>query len=316
MQEKRNDFVKQLTELDSVAEKELGFEENLSFPGVRLMNRDGSVNVQFKGYKKRNKWSVYKYFVTMRSLPFYGSILLAYIVLNVVFASLYFWQSADGLQFSGGQVTWIDCFWFSTQTFTTVGYGHISPSSVFVNLIASLEAFLGLIFFAVATGLVYGRFSNSKADIQFSNNILISDHGDKSILTLRLTNVSSSELSDLQAIVIISYIEVLQNRMVRRYKKLDLELSSITVMSTSWTIEHVISDTSPCVILNKRKLPEGLEFLVFISAFDEVYDQTVKARTSYLGTDVIQSAQFSPMTFYDKDRTIVDVKELSSYIKL
>ncbi len=297
-------------------EKELGFEESFAVPGVRLMNKDGSLNVHFVGSKRFRKWNLYKRFINMSALNFFLSILSLYIILNLLFATFYYCFGENGLSISNSEFSWLNCFWFSCQTFTTVGYGHISPSSMIVNIVSGFEAFIGLIFFAIATGVVYGRFTNSKVDLRFSENILINYQGKCPTLTCRLANAYDSELSDLEAILIMSYTEKKGDRVGRRYKKLTLELGTITILSTSWTLEHKILDNSPCNLLLDKKKIQGLEFLVFISAFDEIYDQKVKFRTSYLGEEVIDSAMFEPITSYSAEKTVVDLEKLSSYQKI
>ena len=292
---------------------ELGFADNLSVPNIRLMNKDGSLNVSMVGIARTKRWNLYRQFVKLRSITFYGVILFGYIFLNVIFATFYYSIGVDGLATSKEVLSWWDCLWFSTQTFTTVGYGAISPDSFLTNALASFEAFLGLIFFAVATGLVYGRFSNSKVDIRFSDNILVNSVDGESSLTVRLTNVANTDLSELEAILIMSYVEQDDGVLVRRYKRLPLQLTSISLLTTSWTIIHVVDEDSPCNLLNEKGAIQGVEFLLFISAFDEVFDQKIKVRTSYLEKDLVHSARFQPMTSHSSDQTIVDVDKLSSY---
>ena len=316
MKKDQENIIKKLVELDSNEEKELGFESNFSLPGVRLMNKDGSLNVHFSGKDRFRKWNLYKRFIKMSNWQFFLSILISYVLLNIIFATYFYLFGPEGLSMSQSSFGWVNCFWFSTQTFTTVGYGHISPASLWVNVGASFEAFVGLIFFAVATSLVYARFTSSQVDIRFSSNILLSGKDESAKLSLRLANISNSELSDLDAIVIISYIEKIGNHVSRRYKKIPLTLDHISILTTSWTLEHIIHAESPCKqMLNKEQI-QGLEFLVFITAFDEVYDQKIKVRTSYLGDDVIHSAKFVPITSYEKDKTIVNLDKLSSYQKI
>jgi len=298
-------------------EKELGFGENFSAPDIRLMNRDGSLNVSVVGVNRFKKWNLYTQFVRLNTSAFFGIILLGYLFLNVIFASFYYYIGLDGLSTSKNVLTWWDALWFSTQTFTTVGYGHISPASFGANALASFEAFIGLVFFAIATGLVYGRFSNSKVDIRFSKNIVVNSVDGEQSLAVRLTNIANTELSELEAILIMSYVEKVKNGVVvRRYKRLPLQLNSITMLTTSWTIVHTIDDKSPCHLLNEQNHIQGLEFLLFITAFDEVFDQKIKVRTSYVESDVVRSARFVPMTSYDKSHTIVDIDKLSVYEKL
>jgi inward rectifier potassium channel len=192
----------------------------------------------------------------------------------------------------------------------------MSPSNLWVNIGASFEAFMGLIFFAIATGLVYGRFTSSKADIRFSKNIIINKSTEEPHLKLRLANFSNSDLSDLNAIIITSYIERVGNQVVRRYKKTPLELQHISLLTTSWTLIHKIGQDSPCSQLLTTNHVQGLEFLIFITAFDEIYDQKIKVRTSYTHKDIIYSAHFKPITSYDTEKALVNLDDLSSFEKI
>lgn len=294
-----------------------GFGTAFTSADIRLMNQDGSLNVKFKGAEKYKQFNLYKYLIRISSLNFYFILSMIYVILNALFATFYYYIGSEGLSVGTGEISWWDAFFFSTQTFTTVGYGHISPSSMMANIISSAEAFTGLLYFAIATGLVYGRFSTSKADVRFSDNILITEIDDEVKLTLRMANVSSTELSDLDAQIIMSWIEESEfGRPVRRYRNLNLELKHINLLTTSWTIVHNITNESPCKILNNTATYAGLEFMVFITAFDEIFDQKVKVRTSYIEKDILRDVKFIPITSYGEKSTVVDLDKLSKYVPI
>ena len=292
-----------------------GFGDSFTSSDIRLMNRDGSLNVRMKGIKRLKHFNLFTQLISLSTPTFYLSMLLLYIFINIIFACFYYAIGLDGLTADSGEITMLDAFFFSTQTFTTVGYGHISPSSIIASTVASVEAFAGLLYFALATGLVYGRFSTSRADIRFSNKILFSNFDGQDVLMLRMANVSATELSDLDAQIIMSWIEESKfGRPIRRYRSLSLELDHINLLTTSWTVVHDIDDDSPCNILNNDSAFTGLEFMVFVSAFDEIFDQKIKVRTSYVETDIIQGAKFVPITSYGQYSTVVDGDRLNEYV--
>jgi len=295
---------------------ETGFGDLFTSEDLRLMNSDGTLNVQIEGMERWNGFNLYKKLVKISTVRFYAALLLIYLALNAVFAIIYYMIGINGLDTMDGKVDILDAFFFSTQSFTTVGYGHISPSTISANIVASLEAFVGLLYFAVATGLVYGRFSNSSADVRFSDNILLTTLNGERLLMLRLANVSAVELSDLHAEIVMSWIENVKGQKMRRYRKLNLDLDKINLLTTSWTIVHKITDGSPCHIMNDKEKYKGLEFMIFITAFDEVFDQKVKIRTSYVESDLIHQARFVPITTYGPKTAVVNLDLLSAYEEL
>jgi inward rectifier potassium channel len=296
-----------------IEENDSGFDANFPTENIRLMDRDGSLNVHIKGISRWKEFNIYKRLIEMSHWEFYLTLLLIYITVNALFATIYFGMGSTGLILAEGELKWDDAFFFSTQTFTTLGYGHISPHTFMANIVASSEAFLGLLYFAVATGLVYGRFSNSKARIRFSDIILINDQLETPTLMLRLANESVTELCDLKAEIIISWIENNKGKLVRRYHKLKLVMDHINLLTTSWTILHHIDDLSPCDIIENNSKNKGLEFMVFISAYDQIFDQKVNFRTSYQQENIVKHAKFVPITSYHDKKAIVDLSLLSQY---
>ena len=303
-------------QIEDQEKNDSGFGTSFTSADVRLMNPNGTLNVKIHGMERWKRFNLYKELIKLKTWQFYFALLMIYVVLNLGFAIGYYLIGMKGLTTPYTEVRFLDVFFFSMQTFTTVGYGHISPNSLSANILSSLEAFFGLLYFAVATGLVYGRFSNSKADVRFSDKLLITKSNDEDVLMIRLANVSTVELSDLNAEIIMSWIEKVNGAPIRSYRKLDLELESINLLTTSWTIVHKISETSPCQIMNESSDYTGLEFMVFVSAFDEVYDQQVKVRTSYVDKDLIKNMKFVPITSYHSKSAVVNLDLLSKYEEL
>jgi inward rectifier potassium channel len=118
----------------------------------------------------------------------------------------------------------LDAFFFSAQTISTVGYGHISPRGVVANSVAAFESMIGLLAFALATGLLYGRFSKPSAKIVYSDNILVAPYKENGRgLMFRLANIRKNVLIDLQVEIIFSYNEMVNDKPIRRFFPLEVE---------------------------------------------------------------------------------------------
>lgn len=154
-----------------------GFGASASSYGGRFINKDGSANAAKKGIGFLDRISWYHTMLDMSSWKFLSILLLFYISINFVFALLYFGIGIEHL--NGIQTTddeWVQfgqAYFFSAQTFTTVGYGHISPTGFYTSALSSAEALMGLLSFAIATGLFFGRFSKPSVFLKFSRHAIL-----------------------------------------------------------------------------------------------------------------------------------------------
>ena len=278
---------------------EIGFGTK-SFSDIeRLIQRDGTFNVTKKGAGWKG-FSLYHWLLNMHwiMLMVYG--ISAYIIVNMLFALGYYTAGAD--QLSGGldqPTQWdlfVHCFYFSTQTLTTLGYGFISPLKGLSSMIAALEAMFGLLGFAFVTGIIYGRFSKAKSRILFSDKILISPYRGITGLKFRIANPKRNQLIEMKATLLYSYL-VTENGVTKRtYTSLPLEINAITMFPLPWTIVHPIDDDSP--IKNKSvdvMAKEQTEFIVLLKGYDDTFNQYVHQVFSYRAEEVLVNADFLPM---------------------
>jgi inward rectifier potassium channel len=299
-------------------QSELGFGRHISSQG-RLINPDGKFNV----LRHRNALSdnIYYRLVTMPSWLFFLLTLLVFGLINSIFATTYILsgdKQLSGMPHDSFLSSWLHAFFFSTQTLTTVGYGHISPDGRLASFIASFESFLGLLLFALISGLLYGRFSRPMAKLVFSDRALIAPFKSGQALMFRMVNPRTSELLETEAKVMlaISQTDETTGEAARRFFSLDLEISKIAFFPLSWTIVHPISEDSPIFGLSQEQLKEAnAEVMVLVAGTDESTEQIVHARRSYIAEEIVWNARFSPMMSKTKDltRTVIHTRKVSDH---
>ncbi|MFY0601014.1 MAG: potassium transporter [Cyclobacteriaceae bacterium] len=297
--------------------KELGL-GNRRISNDRLISKDGRFNVIRRGVGLKG-FSLYHWLINLPWLKFFLFLIVAYVVVNMVFASVYFLIGADQLT-AYDEHTMHDfwhCFYFSSQTLTTVGYGRISPVTPTMSMLASFEAMIGLLGFAFATGILYGRFSKAQSKILFSKKILVSPYRGITGLKFRIANSRKNELIDMEARLMYSFLQDENGEIKRRYIPLDLEISFINMFPLPWTVVHPINEESP--LYGKGTLDLGkekAEFLVILKGFDETFNQYVHQIHDYNHGEVVYDVDFQPM--FDPSAgagTVVHLDRISDFRK-
>ncbi|GEN66665.1 MULTISPECIES: ion channel [Chryseobacterium] len=295
-----------------------GFGSNAS---GRFINKDGLPNVQRTGVNVFNRLSWYHTMLNLSSFRFISYLVVAYILINLVFAMIYYIIGVEhltGIDKSDPLNEFIDVFFFSSQTFTTVGYGRIAPVGFMASLVATFEAFLGLLTFAIATGLFYGRFSRPRAYLRFSDIAVIAPFQDAAALMFRLAPYKNNALTDADVIVSAA-IEVIENGVPKsNFYRLETHLSKINTLALNWTVVHKIDENSPFYGFSEEDFnATDIELIVQVRAFDEVFSNTVVQRSSYVTGEIIYGARFVPMYYPNKDNqtTILDLDKINEYQK-
>ncbi|MCL8536261.1 ion channel [Chryseobacterium gallinarum] len=295
-----------------------GFGSNAS---GRFINRDGLPNVQRRGVNVFNRLSWYHTMLNLSSFRFISYLVIAYILINLVFAMIYYLigvQHLTGIDKSDPLNEFIDVFFFSSQTFTTVGYGRIAPVGFVASLVATFEAFLGLLTFAIATGLFYGRFSRPRAYLRFSDIAVIAPFQDAAALMFRLAPYKNNALTDADVIVSVA-IEVIENDVPKsNFYRLETQLSKINTLALNWTVVHKIDENSPFYGFSEDDFKNtDIEIIVQVRAFDEVFSNTVVQRSSYVSGEIVYGARFVPMYYPNKENlaTILDLDKINEYQK-
>lgn len=270
----------------------------------RIVNRDGSFNVRRRGWSLKDL-HVYQLMVSMSWPAFMGLVLALFAVVNLVFTALYASAGLDNLAGAAAPTrieSILNAFFFSVQTLTTVGYGAISPKGIATNAIASVEAMMGVLGFAFAAGLLYGRFSRPSARILFSDHAVIAPFRDGVSLQFRIANRRSNAIVNLEATVLLMTVEWVGGEHKRRYVPLELERPTVYFLPLTWTIVHPINEASPLKGLTREQLAErSAELLVLITGFDDSFSQVVNARTSFRFDEIVWGVRFVP-AFHADDR--------------
>lgn len=304
---------------------DLGFGEKVISAGGRLINQDGSFNIVRSGYQS---WAPYQHLVEMPWKQFALITFLFYLSVNAVFALAFMAcgrNCLSGVELNSDLFTFFSqCFFFSIQTFTTVGYGAISPVGFAANFIAAIDALVGLMSFALATGLVFARFSKPKAQILFSKNAIITPYRHRETgeimdsLQFRIVNTRNNKLINLQATVIMTWLDLLPDgSQTRRYTTLPLERYKVSLLPLNWTIVHPIDKNSPLYALECADLIQGsAEILIMIQGYDDTFAQNVHTNSSYSCHEIEWGAKFASMYHAQNGHTVLELDKLDTLVRL
>jgi inward rectifier potassium channel len=275
----------------------------------RLLNRDGSFNVVREGLNPFSSMSLYHWLLTISWPKFLGFITVSYVVVNALFAFAFLFCGADALQSSSASFAgqpFYRAFFFSVDTFATIGYGNIIPIGLAANTLVAIEALVYILGIALATGVVFNRFSRPSARIVYSRNAIVAPYRDLSALEFRIANARSSQLIEVQIQVILTKIERVNGVVVRKFYDLDLERQRVVFFALSWTVVHPIDSNSPMHGLTRQDLLDAdAELLILLTGTDETLSQTVHSRSSYKADEIVWGAKFANMFMRTAENGIV-----------
>lgn len=285
--------------MNSQEERDLGFGSVVTRESrKRLLNRDGTFNVERRGLGFFESLSLYHTALSISWPRFLSAVVGTYLVINVVFACAYLLCGHGALNSPPTGMPegrFLQAFFFSVETFGTIGYGNVYPVGVVPNLVMVVEALTGLLVLAMSTGLIFARFSRPTARIRFSARAVIAPYRGITALMLRIVNERSNQIVEVDAQVLFSRRGE-DDGTSRVFDELGLERRHVVFFPLAWTIVHPIDETSPLFGLTAADLENvNAEFLVLLKGIDETFSQTVHARSSYTARELAWDAQFVTM---------------------
>ena len=281
----------------------------------RIINKDGSFNIKRTG-GGLSSINAFHYLINISWSKFLLIVFAGFVCVNLFFAILYQIAGIQNLSNAASKdemESFLNTFFFSVQTFATVGYGGIHPTGIFSNIIASLESMTGILSFALATGLLYGRFSKPSAKIIFSDKAIITPFKEGKALMFRVANSRENILMEMEANAMLTYLDKSDSRFTRKYYPLKLEIKFIYFFPLPWTIVHPIDEDSPLYGKTAKDLQElEAELLIMVKGFDDSFSQHVITRSSYKYDEIDWDVKF--VRAYSTDETgetIVDLEKVS-----
>lgn len=265
--------------------------------GRRLLNADGTFNVRRDGLPWSEVVSLYHAALVASWPVFLAWVSLIYVGINLLFALAFLLAGPDALSGPGAATMggpFARAFFFSVETFATIGYGNLAPNGLAAHAIMSIEALAGLMAQALITGLLFARFARPTAAVTFSKRAVVAPFQGGRALMIRMANRRKNELIELTASLSYSYVETVGDDAVRRYRALPLDRAKVTFFPLAWTIVHPITPQSPLFGLSPEQFEErDAEFLLLLSGIDDTFAATVHARTSYKASEIVWDSKFT-----------------------
>ena len=256
---------------------------------LRSLGRDGSFNVERRGARTTD---VYHHLVVTSWPRFLALTAAGYLVANALFALLYL----AGAECIAGALpgSFIDAFFFSVQTMATIGYGTMAPATTYAHVLVTVEALFGLLGVAMASGLMFAKFSRPTARVVFSNVAVVNTRDGTPHLVFRVANLRENQIVEASMTVTALLTETSsEGETMRRFYELKLSRSRNPAMALSWTVMHPIDDQSPFHHQTVEALrAQGIELLASLVGLDGTFSQTIHARHSYTTDEIVWNARF------------------------
>lgn len=223
---------------------------------------------------------------------FFGAAISIYLAVNVVFALAYYFVKGVA-----NATTFLDYFFFSIQTLATVGYGNMSPDSIYAHWVATAEIITGLLTIAIMTSLVFARFSKPTARIIFSKAAVIAPYDGTPTLMLRVANQRGSYILEATAsLVLVRSERSIEGHSLRRFHELELERTRSPLFALTWLLMHRIDAASPLHGLTLADIAaDDMRLIVTLSGMDETFAANVTARHHYSHEDILFGHRFVDM---------------------
>lgn len=266
----------------------------------RRFRPDGQLDVVRRGHTRRPLGhDLYHFLRRTRWSALLGLIAGFYLAVNLVFATLYGlsgWPWPEASTLTGARPgSFVDAFFFSVQTLSTIGYGGMVPKGALANGLVTIEALVGLLMTAMATGLIFAKFATPTARVLFSRVALITEHAGQRVLTFRLANERVNQIVEAQVRVSLLRRVVTAEGTMVRFFDLKLQRDSSPVFAMTWSVFHTIDADSPMADLTDAQhfIAEDAALVVTMTGIDDSLAQHVHARHAYEVEDLVWDRLFA-----------------------
>jgi len=267
---------------------------------IRISRQGGKVNIDTGNLLKQYWRDPYHLMLSVSWKIFFLSIAIGYVALNSIFAVLYLLGGDSLVGARPGNFE--DAFFFSVQTFASIGYGVMSPKTSYAHIIVTLEAILSLLTIAIVTGLGFSRFSRPTSRVIFSQNVLITTYNGLPTLILRAANARHNHIVEAQAQLYFTRDETtLEGTKIRRFYALELARSHTPSFMLSWNIMHTINEQSPLYQVTTQDFHEfDGQLIVSIAGVDETANYSIHVRNTYNAEEVLWDHHFIDIIYTDE----------------
>jgi len=232
---------------------------------------------------------------------FIGLLAAAFVLLNVVFALIFLLGPAPIANAAPG--SFLDAFFFSVETTSTVGYGDMHPQTLFGHIVATCENFVGMVLLAAMTGLVFARFSRPRSRLMFARHPVIMDHNGVPTLILRLANARNSYITEANAkLWMLGPTASAEGRRFVSFQAMKLLRGENPMLALSWSLFHPIDEDSPLYgMAFDELLASEINVVLSVTGIDETSSQTVHARQVWAAADVRPGHEYVDIFSLDDD---------------
>src|SRR3989338_6369241 len=274
-----------------------------------VINKDGSLNIHRPRERGKMFSDLYHYFLSISWPKFFLILVLLFLVTNVFFAGLYFSagpQALEGARQQNDFLRFVDCFFFSVQLLNA----PFTPVGIWINMLVTLQTYLGMLTLVIVTGLFYARFARPHARVIFSNNAIINKYNNKPCLVFRVANERLNKIVEARmTLMLTKNVTSPEGETSRKFYNMKLESDYSPLFALSWTIRHFIDENSPLYGMDESKIQE-VQVAIFatLSGIDETFSQTITARSVFRYDEIVYNKRFKDILLWKDNKMHINLK--------
>lgn len=262
----------------------------------------------------RIKTSLYYHLVTASWRKFVGYFIVSFVSIHLLFAGLYS-LDLEGIQGEEHLSNNLRVFFFSVHTLSTIGYGNLTPTSLYIHSIVTLESFIALFYIALLTGCFFVKLAQTPSHIIFSRNAVIYPIQKIPHFSFRLVNALHDELIDVRVNAYVRYRDLSTN--LYHLLPLTLKRDYTPSLNMNWVLLHEVAKGSPLFGISFDHWDKhGMQVFVNINAHNTVYQQQIHQSHIYLVEDILDHHAFEDMISVEEHRLVMDMSKIHAVYPL